>query len=83
VRVSGPAVGIAAGEPLQSDPPDAQHGDLSELLEAWIPLTLALNAVNRSMGIDDLYPFVLGPAVQRKLTFVDQLVRAAALSART
>ncbi len=77
VRVSGPAAGVASAEPLQSDPPDAQHGDLSELLEAWIPLTLALNAVNRSMGIDDLYPFVLGPAVQRKLTFVDQLTRAA------
>ncbi len=28
---------------------------MSELLEAWIPLTLALNAVNRSMGVDDLF----------------------------
>lgn len=77
VRLSGPAAGVASAEPLQSDPADAQRGDVSELLDAWIPLTLALNAVNRSMGIDDLYPFVLGPAVQRKLIFVDQLARAA------
>ncbi|MDO8211139.1 putative zinc-binding metallopeptidase [Conexibacter sp. CPCC 206217] len=77
VRVDGPAAGLAEQQPLQSDPPDAD-GDISELLEAWIPLTLALNAINRSMGVDDLYPFVLGPAVQRKLTFVDQLARGVA-----
>ncbi|MDO8185642.1 putative zinc-binding metallopeptidase [Conexibacter sp. JD483] len=77
VRVSGPPSAVTSAEPLQSDPADAERGgDLSERLEAWIPLTLALNAVNRSMGVEDLYPFVLGPAVQRKLTFVDQLVRA-------
>ncbi|HST38108.1 MAG TPA: putative zinc-binding metallopeptidase [Conexibacter sp.] len=79
VRVDGPAEGIGERAPLHSDPPDA-HGDITELLDAWIPLTLALNAVNRSMGVEDLYPFVLAPPVQRKLTFVDQLARAAAVA---
>jgi hypothetical protein len=37
-------------------------------------LTYALNAVNRSMGRDDLYPFVLAPAVIDKLAFVHQAV---------
>jgi hypothetical protein len=32
------------------------------------------------MGVEDLYPFVLAPPVQRKLTFVDQLARAAAVA---
>jgi hypothetical protein len=36
----------------------------------WLPLTLALNALNRSMGKDDLYPFELTPAVVAKLAFV-------------
>ena len=27
------------------------------------------------MGLDDLYPFVLAPAVVEKLRFVDQLIR--------
>ena len=29
----------------------------------WLPLSIALNQVNRSMGKDDLYPFVLSAAV--------------------
>jgi hypothetical protein len=36
-----------------------------------------LNQINRSMGQPDLYPFVLAPAVIRKLSFVDHLVRDA------
>ena len=41
----------------------------------WLPLTYALNAVNRSMGKDDLYPFVLSEAVLAKLEFVHDLVQ--------
>ena len=33
-----------------------------------------LNAVNRSMGAADLYPFVLAPRVLEKLRFVHDLV---------
>jgi hypothetical protein len=29
------------------------------------------------MGAPDLYPFVLTPAIERKLTLIDQLVRKA------
>jgi hypothetical protein len=52
--------------------------DLEELLGEWLPLTYALNAVNRSMGKDDLYPFTVAPEVARKLAFVDERVAAAA-----
>lgn len=41
----------------------------------WGALTTALNAVNRSMGHADLYPFSLAPAVVAKLAFVHDLVR--------
>ncbi|MCV7193585.1 zinc-binding metallopeptidase family protein [Mycolicibacterium brumae] len=40
------------------------------LIEMWLPLVWSLNMVNRSMGRDDLYPFVLPPAVLQKLQFL-------------
>ncbi|PZU45717.1 MAG: hypothetical protein DI566_09695 [Microbacterium sp.] len=39
----------------------------------WIPLSTALNLVNRSMGESDLYPFVLPEPVLDKLEFVASL----------
>jgi hypothetical protein len=45
------------------------------LVDAWVPLTVALNGVNRSMGQPDLYPFVLNAAVLQKLEFVHELIR--------
>lgn len=39
----------------------------------WVPLTVALNMVNRSMGKDDLYPFVIPAPVLAKLDFVASL----------
>ena len=40
----------------------------------WIPLSVALNQINRSMGSGDLYPFVIPPPVLDKLDFVASLV---------
>jgi hypothetical protein len=52
-----------------------------DLVDAWIPLTVAVNSVNRSMGQPDLYPFVLFPPVIDKLQFVHEIVHAGAVSA--
>ncbi|MDB4974504.1 MAG: hypothetical protein JWN48_2845 [Myxococcaceae bacterium] len=49
--------------------------DFDEVVAEWLPLTYAFNAANRSMGKDDLYPFVLAPEVIEKLSFVHDLVR--------
>jgi hypothetical protein len=73
VRVDGPALQTADRAPLESEP-RAVDGDVGRMLEAWIPLTYALNAISRSMGALDLYPFVLGPVVERKLEFVGGLI---------
>lgn len=43
-------------------------------IDTWLPLTFALNAVNRSMGKDDLYPFLLTQSVIAKLGFVHDMV---------
>ena len=53
-----------------------------ELVDHWLEMSYALNQVNRSMGRDDLYPFVLAPTVVRKLAFVDQMVRRHSLAAQ-
>ncbi|KIS25662.1 hypothetical protein TV39_19305 [Arthrobacter sp. SPG23] len=47
----------------------------------WLPLSIALNQVNRSMGKADLYPFVLSAPVIDKLEFVHRL-RTEAAAAR-
>jgi len=41
--------------------------DAGKLITIGIELGIALNHVNRSMGINDIYPFVLTPAVRTKL----------------
>ncbi|QHC64098.1 hypothetical protein GSU69_16370 [Rathayibacter festucae] len=49
-----------------------------EILARWHGFSLALNSVNRSMGKDDLYPFVITPAIAEKLAWVHELVRRGA-----
>ncbi|ANW64532.1 hypothetical protein MMUR_42610 [Mycolicibacterium murale] len=44
------------------------------LIDMWLPLAWGLNMVNRSMGRDDLYPFVLPATVLDKMRFVHQVI---------
>ncbi|MGA2030112.1 MAG: putative zinc-binding metallopeptidase, partial [Verrucomicrobiota bacterium] len=48
--------------------------DFDKMLDGWIPLTCALNSINRGMGLSDLYPFVIPPAVVEKLRFIHQVI---------
>jgi hypothetical protein len=57
--------------------------DFERVVAEWLPLTYAFNAVNRSMGKEDLYPFVLAPKVIEKLSFVHDLVREVRLRTYT
>jgi hypothetical protein len=47
-----------------------------QLMDRWIPLALAMNSMNRSMGHHDFYPFVVSPSVISKLDFIHQLERS-------
>jgi hypothetical protein len=73
VTVSGPSVFNVDESPLYSFPAAGATG-IQGLLDTWLPMTYALNALSRSMGADDLYPFVIPPKVIEKLGFVDALV---------
>jgi hypothetical protein len=53
--------------------PYAQQ-DFSRVIEAWMPVTIAVNAMNRCMGTPDLYPFVMSDAVVGKLRYIHGLV---------
>jgi hypothetical protein len=44
------------------------------IIEMWLPLAWALNMVNRSMGKDDLYPFVLPTRVLDKMRFIHLII---------
>jgi hypothetical protein len=48
------------------------------IIEAWAEISIALNSINRAMGLSDLYPFVLTPAVVGKLRFVFEVIAAGA-----
>jgi hypothetical protein len=57
---------------IDFDPHEAP--DIQMIVDAWVPLTFAMNSLNRSMGLQDPYPFVLSPTVIGKLGFIHQLV---------
>jgi hypothetical protein len=65
--VSGAPIPSVATRRLQFD-------DFDDLITAWFPLTNALNSLNRSMGLADLYPFVLSDPAIAKLRFVHDVV---------
>jgi hypothetical protein len=78
LRVDGPEPDPHAR--LAADPTAVDLDDpdgIGAMIATWLPLSYALNAVNRSMGEDDLYPFVLTGPVIDKLGFVHRLVRRA------
>jgi hypothetical protein len=55
---------------------DVFQTELSEQIRQWIKLSLTLNALNRSMGLSDAYPFVLSDAVIEKLLFIHHVMSA-------
>jgi hypothetical protein len=57
---------------------DPHRAGLDRLIEAWLPLTFAVNSINRSMGLHDLYPFVLNSPTIAKLAFVHERIHAQA-----
>jgi hypothetical protein len=76
VTVRGPRA-VEADRSLKARPqPEAGERGMDEILGNWLPLTYALNAVNRSMGRDDMYPFTLAEPVIDKLGYVHDRVRS-------
>ena len=73
VRGHGPG---ASEHQIEANP--YKHGTIADLLADWVPLTVALNCLNRSLGQPDFYPFVLSTPVKRQLSFIYDLIHEAA-----
>jgi len=61
-------IGNGSGTDAYDRPGDAA------VLADWLPVSLAMNAMTRSMGHPDFYPFQTPPAVAQKLDVVMRLV---------
>lgn len=48
--------------------------DFENVLQNWMTITFNLNALNRSMGLEDAYPFTLSDAVLNKFRFIHKYV---------
>ncbi len=68
----GIEAGLAPDVAVDFDPHGP--GSIRHLIEAWLPLTFAVNSIVRCMGESDFYPFVLSPAVVTKMGFIHELV---------
>lgn len=71
---SASAAGLRHANAAVIDPYRTNDGDA--LISAGANLGIAFNHVNRSMGLFDLYPFVIAPTVRDKLAFVRNAVAA-------
>lgn len=60
---------------IKDDPYECE--DFNDILKMWLPLTYAVNSLNRSMGHSDFYPFVITVPVANKLKFIHELCRNA------
>jgi hypothetical protein len=69
-------------DPLDADPSQSlqaamqdpyQQSDFGQIMAMWLPLTFALNSLNRSMGQPDPYPFIISPDVVAKLAFIHKV----------
>jgi len=60
------------GAEIKRDP--YETADFNQIFSWWLPLTFAVNSLNRSMGHPDFYPFVISEGVSRKLKFIHELV---------
>jgi hypothetical protein len=59
--------------PAMMDPYEVE--DFNDIFNMWIPLSSAVNAMNKSMGHAEFYPFVISKEVVTKLSFIHQLCR--------
>jgi hypothetical protein len=56
------------------NPLETGNPDFNLLVEQWVPLTLLVNSLNRSLGQDDAYPFALSVGALQKLRYVHDVI---------
>ena len=61
---------VSMGDPFVQPAPSFE-----DMVAQWVPVTLLLNSLNRSLGQQDAYPFALSAGALEKLRYVHEIVR--------
>jgi hypothetical protein len=56
------------------NPLETGRPDFDVLVEQWVPVTLLVNSLNRSLGQEDAYPFALSNGALEKLRYVHDVI---------
>ncbi len=66
--------------PIEAAPPVALPHDsnepFDELMKRWTAVSFSMNALSRSLGHPDPYPFAISPAASEKMRFIHEVVNA-------
>ncbi len=69
--ISHPGGALKTGTQYTFDP----RATFDVLLDDWVNLAIAMNALNHSMGLPDAYPFVLSQPAAEKLRAIHRVIR--------
>lgn len=74
---------IRKGVQFSKDIEAAKPDKFDSMIEEWLKLVVVLNSINRSMGHQDVYPFVVSGPVIEKLRFISEVIASTAVSEPT
>src|SRR4051812_47082773 len=69
-----PAIDRIGGLSAKADFDPYTVEDFDAVAQSWLPFVFAMNALSRTIGLRDMYPFILSPKVIAKLSFIHRLV---------
>ncbi|MGB5944034.1 MAG: putative zinc-binding metallopeptidase [Leeuwenhoekiella sp.] len=72
LEINNTAIANTPKSNIRIDPYTALN--IEEMVNCYIPLTTTINAMNRGMGLSDIYPFVIREAIIDKMDFIHNLV---------
>jgi hypothetical protein len=72
MRLSVPGQELEVEEVV--NPLETGRIDFDTLVDQWVPLTLLVNSLNRSLGQEDAYPFALSKGALEKLRYVHDVI---------
>jgi hypothetical protein len=68
------SVGDDEGVEEVTNPFETGLPDFQALVDQWVPVTLLVNSLNRSLGQEDAYPFALSSGALKKLRYVHETI---------
>ncbi|TDS83974.1 putative zinc-binding peptidase [Comamonas sp. JUb58] len=72
---TGLSMGEGSPAVTMADPFIQPAPSFEDMVAQWVPVTLLLNSLNRSLGQHDAYPFALSAGALQKLRYVHDIVR--------